>query len=161
GATVVVARANTSTTVTAMTGGPFTAVVSPVAPGGGTPTGAVRFLHDGQAIGTAPLVPMGAASAATIAVTSQIGNITAEYAGDATYPAASATFTQVVSATPVTLILTASDEAPVYGQAVTLTAQVAGSGTVQFTDGGSVIGSAALVSGAARITVSTLAAGPH
>ena len=61
----------------------------------------------------------------------------------------------------MTLTLTASDEAPVYGQAVTLTAQVAGSGTVQFTDGGAIIGSAALVSGAARLTVSTLTAGPH
>ena len=58
-----------------------TATVAPVAPGAGLPTGNVRFLVDGAAVGTAPLVH-GTATLTHVTPTSQTQGIGAVYAGD-------------------------------------------------------------------------------
>ena len=255
-ATLVVVKAGTVTTLTANTGGPFTAVVTPAEPGSGAPTGTVRFLRDRQPIATVALVPMGSASSATIATSGQTGSLSAEYlgdanfagsvsvsttvdtpgvqvtlasdrnptaagqavtftatvtpnpgngtplgsvqftadgaalgtvalsaghatlvvtlpagahriaanySGDASYPAGSASLTQTITGGAATLKLTSSASSPVFGESVTFTAQLAPAavGTVQFSDGGTALGFAALVSGVANLTVSALAAGTH
>jgi formylglycine-generating enzyme required for sulfatase activity/tetratricopeptide (TPR) repeat protein/serine/threonine protein kinase len=72
-----------------------------------------------------------------------------------------------LSATGTTVV--SSRNPAVYGQAVTLTATVnvlppasgTPTGTITFTDGSAVLGSAALSGGAARLTVEALAAGSH
>jgi uncharacterized protein (TIGR03437 family) len=248
-ATVMVMKANTTTTLALPAGGPFTATVAAVAPGSGAPTGTVRFLRDGIGIGTGGLGRSGNASVATIAAPVGTGNIRAEYtgdlnfngsvstvaamdavhvdlqlaadrnpapagkvtftvsalanasatptgtvqltidgaaagsgplvlgvaslavdlkpgshtvraaySGDATYPSATASITEVVTGSAGVLTLSANPQAPVYGQPVVLTAQLpAGStGTVQFADGATSLGSTA-----GTLTVSRLAAGAH
>ncbi len=165
-AVLVVGKANTTTAVTATTGGPFTAVVSPIAPGSGAPTGTVRFLRDGQAIGTAALVPMGAASAATIPVSTQVGNITAEYAGDANCTG-SISPPVAVSAPRAQVTLSSSHNPAAAGQAVIWTAAVTPNpgtttptGSVQFAADGAALGSATVAAGRATYAAA-LAAGTH
>jgi uncharacterized protein (TIGR03437 family) len=247
---LIVTRANTATTLTTPAGGPFTATVAAVAPGGGYPTGSVRFLRDGEPAGTAPLtggtatlvaaltgtiaaeypgdsnfigssssaaaaapkalvmlssdrnpgaaaqpiaftavvmpgpgtsIPLGSvqftangaalgtvtlvAGRATLTVPLAPGQhlIAAAYSGDAVYAAASGSLTQVISGTQAGMGLIASVPSTVFGQPVTFTAQLAsgGTGTAQFSDGASLLGSAPLAAGVASLSVATLAAGAH
>ena len=140
----------------------FTVTVAP-ASGGISPTGRVQILVDGATFGSAPLVS-GAATVAAGAAALSAGShtVVANYSGDAVYPAASATFVQLVTKTVVGLTLSASPASVVYGQPVTFTAQISGpSGTVQFLDGTTSIGSAPIASAAASLTVANLAAGSH
>src|SRR5262249_39096860 len=51
-----VAKAGTTTSLTATFGNPLTATVTTVPPGSGTLTGAVQFFQGGVSIGVAPLV---------------------------------------------------------------------------------------------------------
>src|SRR5262249_42968574 len=120
----------------------FTATVSAVAPGSGTPTGTVTFLDGTATLGTRSL-SAGSATLATSALT--IGNhtISLSYAGDANFnTSTSAAITQTdkgASSTAVTSSLNPS----VFGQAVTFTATVSAvapatgtpTGTVTFLDG--------------------------
>ena len=123
----------------------FTAVVSPVAPGGGTPTGTVTF-------NTAPNTPLGtcsnvslssgSATCTTDALPRGTTSVTAVYAGTTNYlTSTSNTVSQSVGAVPSTTTLASSANPSVFGQAVLLTATVAGSqpgtpsGTVSFFDG--------------------------
>jgi hypothetical protein len=252
---VVVGQASTSTTISASFGAPLTATVNVLAPGAGTPTGAVQFFVAGALVGTQTLTPKngsfvatlpagswsgstwavyqgdanfaGSASATasvapsavvsissdhnpavagqaivlTVSVTPASGTVAptgkvqvsvdgavlgsallasgsatftaadlgvgshtvvASYAGDAVYPAASATLVQLVSKSLVSLTLTASAATAAYGQPVTFTAAAAGvSGTVQFSDGQSALGSASITAGSAELTVANLGAGSH
>jgi hypothetical protein len=79
----------------------FTATLSVVPPGGGTPTGNVNFYNNGVLMGSSPL---GAAGTATFSIsTLSIGThpITAEYAGDTNFnPSTSSILDQVVQAAP-------------------------------------------------------------
>jgi uncharacterized protein (TIGR03437 family) len=87
--------------------------------------------------------------------------VTARYAGDAAYPAASGTFTQVVNPAGAFLTLSSSAASPVYGQSVALIARLAAqSGNVSFSEGGSPLGSSAITGGVATLAV-TLAPGTH
>jgi hypothetical protein len=139
----------------------FTVSVAPSS-GSVTPTGQLQVAVDSSTLGTAALVS-GKAVFTAPALATGSHTITANYLGDSVYPPASATLVEIVSQSIASLSLTASSNATVYGQAVTLTAQVTGQsgGTVQFSDGPASIGSAAVSSGAAVLTVSNLAAGSH
>src|SRR5271166_3250227 len=154
--TVAVASSvNPSTARQAVT---FAASVTP-----SSATGTVQFLDSGAVIGTASLAS-GAASFTTASLAKGTHSISVAYSGDAADAAAnSGTLTQVVRA--VTSVTAASSLNPVTtGQTVTFTASVTPSGatgSVQFLDGATVLGTGALAGGVASFGTSALAQGTH
>ncbi|WP_161495356.1 Ig-like domain repeat protein [Bradyrhizobium sacchari] len=103
----VVNKANTTTSVTSSVNPSavgqfvtFTAVVAPVAPGAGTPTGTVTFLDGGSPIGTAALSG-GSVSLTTAALAAGNHTITASFGGDGNFNGSTGALTgnpQVVNA---------------------------------------------------------------
>ncbi len=166
--TAVVSSVNPSIVGQSVT---FTATVTAVAPGSGTPTGNVDFLDGATLLGSGTLNGSGQASFATSALTQGSHPITAVYAGDTNFNGStSSILTQVVNAgggTPSSTALVSSLNPSIFGQAVTFTATVTGSGptptgTVTFFDGAANIGTSPLNGSAvATLTTSTLAVGSH
>jgi sugar lactone lactonase YvrE len=177
--TQVVNKADTTTTVTSSTNPSlfgqsvtFTATVSPVAPGAGTPTGTVTFLDNGNPIGSGTLSGSGVA---TFATSLSVANhtITTNYVGDGNFNGSTGSLTgnpQVVNKANTTTTVTSTANPSVYGQVVTFTATIspaapgAGTptGTVTFYDDGSPIGSGVLSgSGVATFTTSALSVSSH
>jgi len=174
----VVNKANSATTVTSSQNPSllgqsvtFTATVSPVAPGAGTPTGTVTFLDGGSPIGTGTLSG-GVATFTTSALALGNHTITTSYGGDGNFNGSTGSLTgnpQVVNKTDTTTAVTSSQNPSVFGQSVTFTATVAPvapgtgtpTGTVTFLDGGSPIGTGTLSGGIATFTTSALAVGNH
>jgi uncharacterized protein (TIGR03437 family) len=134
----------------------------------------VQFLDGTKPLGTGS-VSGGQATFTTSALTGGSHTIIAQYSGDTTWPAATAIYGQTVDAS-VTMTVTASPTGPVFGQPVTLTANVgaanvpvgfaAPTGQVVFSVAGSnpfgpgtPLGTATLASGTAAISASTLAVG--
>lgn len=166
--TVTVAKAATATTLTALTGGPFTASITVSKPGFGTPTGAVQFRNGSTTVGSAPVTAQGSVFTATLAQSNATGTITAVYTGDANFAASTSDAATVY---PVQTIVTlTSDRNPATaGQSVAITAAVsvtpralAGppTGSVGlFVDGKSV--ETAALSGGQSIFHATLAPGTH
>ncbi len=145
--TEVVRKGETTTSVTSatnpsVTGGPvqFTAVVAPVSPSTGVPTGTVTFSIVGSA-GAVPCDPPGGNSptldgsdmaqcsvAAGLLAANSPYTVTAVYSGDSNYQTSTGTLTQNVYKATVTLGLTSSaaGSSLVTGQAVSFTATVTG-----------------------------------
>ena len=133
------------------------------------PTGQVFFLDGASVVGIAP-VSGGKATLTTTFTTAGAHSLTARYSGDATYQGStSAVYTQTVdsSTTPTdTLELAVSTATAVFGQHVVLFARVVGNistpptGTVNFFDGSTNIGSANLSFSSAYLVV-TFAVGTH
>ena len=138
-------------------------------------TGTVTFLDGGQALGTAPVA--GGQAALTVTLKSGRHRVTAAYGGDAACAAStSSSLLQTVRGAPAaapapapalqatTTTLTSSANPAGAGQPVTFTAQVGcatpATGTVTFTDGRQVLGTAQVVNGQASLSV-TLAGGRH
>jgi hypothetical protein len=146
----------------------FTATVSASAPGAGTPTGTVSFLDGTKTIGTGTLSG-GVATFSTSALAVGGHSITASYGGDPNFTGStSAALTQTVKAYASTASVTSSANPSVYGQNVTFTATVKAAsgtltptGTVEFLDGTTVIGTATLSAGKATLKTSALAVGGH
>jgi len=153
----------------------LTATVAKVT-GGAIPTGSVTFKYGTTTLGTASLDANGTATFSTTTLAAgSYTPITATYAGDANYltvtSAASPAITLTVGkATPVpTIALTAGLSSSTYGSSITLTATVpavgsgaAPTGTVQFYDGATLIGTAQpLANGTASISTSALSVGSH
>ncbi|MER6334871.1 Ig-like domain repeat protein, partial [Streptomyces sp. NPDC001034] len=147
----------------------LTATVTAVPPGSGTPTGTVDFFDGATLLGTAPLSG-GTATLTTSALAVGSHPLTAVYSGDAdftgsTSPVDIQTVTQAASATT----LTSAPDPSVFGQAKTLTATVTAvppgsgtpTGTVDFFDGATLLGTGTLVGGTATLTTSSLAVGSH
>lgn len=149
----------------------FTATVSVLAPGAGTPTGAVRFDVDGQPYGTA--VPLTGDTASVTISALRAGNhtVVATYDGDPDFAAsASAQLTQGVGMAATSVSATSSSSPSVTGEQVTFTAVVAAvgpgagtpTGTVQFTvDGEPLGGPVALTDGGATSPAIALRPGSH
>jgi hypothetical protein len=105
----IVTGASTSTTVTSSQNSSafgqsatFTATISAVAPGTGTPTGTVSFLDGGNPIGSGPLVG-GVAQFSTSTLAAGNHTITTSYAGDGSFLGSTGAMTgnpQVVVAPP-------------------------------------------------------------
>jgi len=153
-ASVMVAKSGTATTLAAPAGGPLAATVKPVAPGGGVPTGSVRFVRDGVTLGSAALTE----GVATLA-TSATGNVRAEYAGDFNF-LTSVSATASVSAPQVGLKI-AADRNPAPAGNVTFTVSgAAGAGTVQVTVDGVAVGGGSLSTGSVAVTAQ-LGPGSH
>ena len=135
----------------------FTATVAAVAPGAGLPTGVVRFFDGSTLLGSATLAG-GSATLTTAGLDAGTRAIAAQYDGDPSFEPGAGTAAHVIlpaSETP-TLTLSSSRNPANVGQSVTLTANVSMSsgpvsGLVEFFDGGTVIGTAAIASGQARL----------
>ncbi len=134
----------------------------------GTPTGTVVF-YDGQtALATETLDSSGNASWSTSAFTVGNHSLSAQYSGDGANVAGSTPPTVLVVNQAATVsVLSSSNSDATVGTAIQLTADVvshsgpAPTGSVQFMDGPSVLGSAALANSAAAFTVSSLTPGTH
>src|SRR6202042_608211 len=149
----------------------FTATVTPVAPGAGTPTGPVTFLASGTRIGTGARDGSGQATFTTSALGAGDHTITASYDGDGNFTGSSGSLTgtpQVVDKADTSTALTSSENPSVFGQSVKFTAIVVAvapgagtpTGTVTFLDSGTRIGTGTLNgSGQASFTTSTLSVG--
>jgi N,N-dimethylformamidase beta subunit-like protein/uncharacterized protein DUF4082/Big-like domain-containing protein/purple acid phosphatase-like protein/Ig-like domain-containing protein len=142
------------------------AVVTPVPPGTGTPSGAVTFKDGSTVVGTATL----SGGAAIMAISTFTGGshaLTAQYGGSTSFAGStSSTVTQTVHLASTTTGLNVSPLTSVFGQSVTLTATVSSSstgmtGTVTFKDGAAVLGSASVSAGVASLTVTTLSPTIH
>ncbi len=136
----------------------FTAVVTP-----SSATGTVQFLDSGIVLGTATLAS-GTAVFSTSSLVGGIHSITASYSGDAIDTAAtSAAVAQTVKAV-TSVSLTSSANPSTVGQTVTFTAFVQTSsptGTLQFLDGGTIIGTVKVTSQTSAFSTSQLTQGTH
>jgi autotransporter-associated beta strand protein len=147
----------------------FTATLSAVAPGTGTPTGSVIFTVNGTA---QPAVPLTGGAAVLALTTLPVGNdtITASYAGDSNFTAQnSGSLIQQVNPASSSVKLTAAPAPAVFGQAITFTAAVAAvapggnvpTGNVTFVVDGMPQAPAPLVGGQVTLTLANLSVGNH
>lgn len=144
---------NPSTQGTAVT---FTATMAP-----STATGFVEIHYDGNMLCIATIAN-GVATCSVSWLPAGTHSIQGFYNGDSALMGSNSTIlTQIVKTTTTTTV-TSSASPSAYGQAVTFTATVSpatATGTIQFMNGATSLGSASLSAGSATITVSTLAAG--
>ncbi|MBY0527486.1 MAG: Ig-like domain-containing protein [Gemmataceae bacterium] len=130
----------------------FTAFVTPVVAGSGTPTGNVVFSVDGVAVATVPVVAGQASFTPSAALPLGPHAITAEYSGDGTFTASAAALLERVDPADTSVGLVSSSNPASFDQPVTFTATVsvtspgAGTptGTVTFFDGTTELGTVAL-----------------
>ena len=145
----------------------FTATVAIASPGAGTPTGSVSFSDGTTSLGTAPLTGGKAVfSTSSLAVGSH--NIKATYGGDANFLASPSNVTLLVGKAATTTTLASAANPAVFGQSVVFTATVAAAagaatptGSVQFMDGTTSLGSAPLAGGTATFGTTALAVASH
>ncbi len=133
----------------------FTVALTPA-----TTTGSVQLL-DGSTV----LSSLGVGTT-TASVTLGVGqhSVTAVYSGDTNFNGTTSTAVSQLITTVTATTVSAAPPASNYGQSVLLTGSVTPTptgGTIQFLDGGTVLGSVALQSGAASLAVSALAVGAH
>ena len=137
----------------------FTVNVNPAA------TGTVQFLDGSTALSTVTITS-GVAAYSTSALAQGNHGISVIYSGDANYlSAGSAAMTQTVNPKSATVATVTSTQnpSPVAGP-VTFIATVSpatATGTVQFLDGTTVLGTGTLASGSASFTTSSLTQGTH
>jgi hypothetical protein len=171
--TVLVSSANTSVSGQTVN---FTATVSAVAPGGGTPSGTVQFVVDGSPAGSPVNVTTAGgvttASFSTASLTVGTHTIAASYSGDGNFTSSlTTTITQTTSKASTSTVVSSSANASVSGQGIAFTATVgitapgtgSPSGSVQFVIDGGNLGSPVTLTGgvATSSTVSTFAVGNH
>src|SRR3989442_968186 len=147
----------------------LTAVVSPVAPGTGVPTGTVTFRDGATVLATVTLVN-GSASLTVSTLTTGSHSLTAVYSGSPNFNAStSPAVTQVVNPGNTTTSLTSTPNPSNFGQTVTLSATVnpvapatgVPTGTVTFRDGATALATVNLVNGSASFSLATLTPGSH
>src|SRR6266567_8254800 len=147
----------------------LTAVVSPVAPGTGVPTGTVTF-RDGATVLATVTLANGSASFVTSTLAVGSHSLTAAYSGGGNFLAStSATVIHTVNPGSTSTSLSSTPNPSTLGQTVTLSATVSAvapavgvpTGTVTFRDGATSLGVVTLVNGSASLTVSTLTTGSH
>jgi hypothetical protein len=130
-----------------------------------TPTGKVRFTWSGYTIGSATLNSSGVATLTRSNLNADPYPLMAVYSGDAANLGnTSAVLNQVVLETTSTATLTSWPNPSMQGQAVTFTAKISSptviaKGPVTFTAGKTVLGTAQLSGGVAKLTISSLAVG--
>ncbi len=135
---------------------------------GGSPTGSVEFSDGASVLGSSPL----SGGVATLAVSSlALGDhsLTATYGGDVGHEGSVGGVVHTVVPvppvlTPTTTTLVTNPNPSELSQTATLTATVVGgspTGSVEFSDGASVLGSSPLSGGVATLAVSSLALGDH
>jgi sugar lactone lactonase YvrE len=141
-----------------------------VSSNGGIPTGPVTFFDGSTKLGVAPLNSSGAATLTLTGTVWTVGThiLTASYAGDTADAASvSPALNQLVNLATTTVALTASANPIGQGASITFSAAVSGSGgtpsgSVQFLDGATVIGTGtANAKGVATFATTALALGNH
>ena len=150
----------------------FTATVSAVAPGAGTPTGTVTFTDGSATLAATVAMTSGQATFTTSSLSVASHTITASYSGDSNFQ--SSTFTeaspQVVNQDSSTTAVSSTANPSVFGQPVTFTATVSAAspgagtptGTVTFKEGGTTLAATvAMTSGQATFTTSSLSVATH
>jgi parallel beta-helix repeat protein len=168
-ATAAVGATVTPTTPAAGTHVHLHITVSVAEPGSGTPTGTVHVSDavSGVLLTDATLDGSGAADVDLDAGPAGSRALTIAYAGDTGVAPGSAPVNFAVGQVASTTVASADPATPAYGGLVNLSASVVGgsitaTGTVQFRDGTTVLGSAGLdANGRATLAVSTLSAGSH
>jgi len=149
----------------------FTATVTAVSPGAGTPSGSVTFKDGTTTLDTKPL-SAGSATYSTSTLPVGAHSITAIYIGDNNFNATgvgsstASTMNQTVGQANSSTVVASSLTPSTYGQAVTFTATVSANngtptGSVTFKDGSNSLGTGALNAGIATLNTSTLSAGSH
>ena len=129
------------------------------------PTGTVNFTWSGHSIGTATINASGVATLSKSNLNADLFPLTAVYLGDTSNArSASAILNQVVRQTTTSATLTSSPNPSAPGQAVTFTATISSptvipTGPVTFTAGKTVLGTAQLGGGKAKLTISSLSVG--
>jgi hypothetical protein len=166
---LAVVRHATSVALTAtpnpVTNGSSVTFQATVSSENGTPTGNVVFKEGANVLATVALSG-GVATFSTDELNLGVHGITAEYEGEVAYaPSTSALLSIGVVRLATTTTLTANPAVAAYGDAVTLEATVAGTGTptgqVSFWDGAVKLGEANLVAGKATLVVDDLDADVH
>ena len=144
----------------------LTATVSG-SPNPGTPTGSVEFLQGSNLLGTVTLTNE-SATLDTTALPLGTNSVTAQYVGNADFAPSTSTASSVsVSQAQTSTAVTFSPSSPALGTSVTLTAMItptttgadAPTGTVNFLNGTTVLGSGTVASNVATFTTSTLPTG--
>jgi hypothetical protein len=144
----------------------ITATTTAVPPGAGTPQGPFQFFDGSTFLGQVMFAPGGVASITTSALTPGSHSITAT-GGDGNFffhTSTSAPVTQVVNAATSSTAVTTSPNPSVVGESVTITATVtpsAATGSVEFFDGATSLGTSPLSSGSAALATASLALGSH
>jgi YVTN family beta-propeller protein len=151
----------------------LTALVQPVAPATGMPTGTVSFLDNSSILASGlGLDGTGQASFRTSSLTPGTHSITASYTGDANFVnSVSTPLNQVVAKGQTVATLGSSTNSSVFGQAVTLTVTVqpvapatgTPTGAVSILDGSTIVASGVALnaSGQASFGTSSLSPGTH
>jgi len=130
-----------------------------------TPTGKVKFTWGNFSIGSATLDSSGLATLSKSNLNADTFPLTAVYVGDtANLGSTSTVLNQVVRQTTSKAMLTSSPNPSTQGQSVTFTATISSptvlpTGPVTFTAGTTVLGTAQLSGGKARLTISSLPTG--
>jgi hypothetical protein len=136
-------------------------------PGSGTATGTVTFFNGGTSLGTVTVSNnLAQLNVSTLPVGTD--SLTAKYSGDANFAASTSTaLTETVNPASTTTLISSSANPATYAQPVTLTASVApayggsATGTIVFLDGTTALGTVAISSNAAQLTISNLTPGAH
>ena len=146
----------------------LTATVTASASGAGAFAGTVAFYDGATHLGSSGIDSGGTATLTTSSLLGGSHSITAVYGGGGNYSGSiSAIHSHAVNATTTTTSITANAPNPsVFGQGITITASVTSSsgtptGTVEFFDSTTSLGTATLSSGTASLTTSALAVSTH
>lgn len=159
--TTVVSSINPSSSFQAVT---FTATITSAGP---TPTGSVSFYDGAAFLGTTNVNNIGQASLTTSSLTTAIHTINVFYNPDTNFTASSTNIVQTVNdATTVTDIITSTPNPSNVGENVAFIASVSSAfgtptGTVNFYEGATLIGSGTLFNGLTIFNTSTLSPGTH
>ena len=156
----------TSSVAPSIAGMPVT-LTATVIGNGGVPSGAVNFMEGTAVLGSGTLNGNGIATLTTSTLAVGQHTLTTIYGGDAKDGGStSGPLLQTVQIATSVTTLASSTNPSNFGASVTFTATVstnggAATGTVTFSDGTAVIGTAALNAGTAAFSSSTLALGAH
>ncbi|MBI3189915.1 MAG: Ig-like domain repeat protein, partial [Ignavibacteriales bacterium] len=138
-------------------------------PGAGTPTGSVEFFDGATSVGTGTL-SAGSASVSSSSLSTGSHSITVVYSGDGNFNSSSSSaLTQTVDKANSSSTVQSSVNPSVFGQSVTFTATVTASlpgagtptGSVEFFDGATSLGTATLSGGTGSVSTSSLSTGSH
>jgi hypothetical protein len=147
----------------------FSATVGVVAPGAGLPKGLIEFRDGSTRLGTVALNSGDTVTLTTNGLSVGSHAISAVYLGETNYFAGSTgslTHTVNAASTSSTVTVTSSANPRRVGQSLTLTATVSApaggvTGTIQFYDGATLLGSGTVASNKVTLTTTSLASGGH
>jgi Bacterial Ig-like domain (group 3)/FG-GAP-like repeat len=144
----------------------FTAQIQHTGPG--TPTGTVQFLDSGVSVGSASLKSSGEGSLTTSNLAVGAHFVVAYYQGDTGFAPSNALGVHItINKESMALALCSSVNPSALGQSVTFTATITSqfsgqaTGSITFSDGSTVLGSAAVSANMASLTTSGFAIGTH